>query len=123
MRFVIEAFEDAVDVDQLERCGVLAGNHGVDRDQVIVAADGKSVAGVKQQPDGGRWSALQELQQRTLHAGAIQVGCFDDLKADVTQRFGHGVRIIRRVRQLRRVAVTTVADDKSKPAARLNDRR
>ena len=52
---VVEALQDAVDVDQLEYRRVLVFDDGIDRNQIVVAIYLDPVSGVEQQPDiGGR---------------------------------------------------------------------
>ena len=88
---------------------------GVDRQQVIGAADGDAVAGIEEHGDVGALRPLAEVEQLFGHLVAGEVGAFDHLEADVAQHAGHRLGVDGRVGQRRDVLVGAVADDESDP--------
>ena len=59
---------------------------GVDRQQIIGAADGDAVAGIEEHRDVGALRLLAEVEQLFRHLVAGEVGAFDHFEADVAQR-------------------------------------
>ena len=103
--------ERQVDVDRRAELDVHLGfDVGVDRQQVVGAADRDAVAGVEEHGDVGALRALAEIEQLLGHLVAGEVGAFDDLEADIAQRGGHRLGVHRRVRKLGHVLVGAVAD-------------
>ena len=83
---------------------------GVDRQEIVGAADGDAVTGIEEHGDVGALSALAKVEQLLGHLVAGQVGAFDDVEADIAEHGGHRLGVDRRVRQLRDVLVGAVAD-------------
>ncbi len=86
---------------------------GVNRQQIVGAADGDAVTGIKEDGDVGALRLLAEVQQLFRHLVAGEVGAFDDLEADIAQHAGHRLGVDRRVRKLGDVLVGAVADHES----------
>ena len=85
---------------------------GIDRQQIIGAADGDAVASVEEQRDVGALCLLAEFEQPLRHLVARQVGALDDIEADVAQCAGHRFGVDRRIGKGRHILVGAVADDK-----------
>ncbi len=83
---------------------------GVDRQQIIGAADGDAVSGVEEHCDVGALCLLAEVEQLLRHLVAGEVGAFDHVEADIAQRPCHRLGVDRRVRQCGDVLVGAVAD-------------
>jgi len=112
--------EGQVDVDGCAQLDVhLRFDVGIDRQEIVAAADRDAVAGVVEHGDVGALRLAAEIQQLLGHLVAGEVGAFDHLEADIAQRRCHRLGVDRRVRQLRDVLVGAVADDESDAAVGL----
>ena len=105
--------ERKIDVDRRTELDVHFGfDVGVDRQQVVGAADGDAVAGVEEQRDVGALRLLAEFEQPLGHLVAGEVGAFDHLEADIAQHARHRLGVDRRIWKRLNVLVGAVADDK-----------
>ena len=85
----------------------------IDRDQVIAAVDLHAVARIEQKRDLGLRDLAQEIPDQPLHAGAVEVGALQYVKADLAQRCRDRARIIGRIGKRPGMGVFAVADDQS----------
>ena len=104
--------EREIDIDRRAQLDVhFRFDVGIDRQQVIGAADGDAVAGIEEHRDVGALCLLAELEQPLGHGIAGQVGAFDDVETHIAQHGRHRLGVDRRVGKLRHVLVGAVADD------------
>ncbi len=75
---------------------------GIDRQQIVGAADGDAVTGIEEHGDIGALRLLAEVEQLFRHLVAGEVGAFDHLEADIAQHARHRLGVDRRVRQAAR---------------------
>ncbi len=110
------AFERPYQVGEthrVERNIALAIELCVDRGEIVVAVEGKSVSGQIDEKHRVGSSGLgfgEEVSKRRNEIHLVEIGAFDDLEPDRAQRFGHQPRIVKRGRQ-RRLPVLGIADD------------
>ncbi len=92
---------------------------GIDRQQIIGAADGDAVAGIEEYRDVGALRLLAEFEQPLGHLVAGQVSALDDIEADIAKHARHRLGVNRGVGKLGDILVGAVADHKGDAAVGL----
>ena len=85
---------------------------GVDRQQIVHAADGDAVAGVEEHRDVGALRLFAELEQPFGHLVAGEVGAFDDFESHIAKHARYRLGVDRGVGERLNILVGAVADDK-----------
>src|SRR5215510_7658447 len=69
--------------------------------------------GVIKQPDVIGFEFVPEVDDGFLHLTTVEIGTFDNIKPDFSQRRAHGARVIRGIAQWICADIFAVADDQS----------
>ncbi len=105
----VEAFQQQAHIHRLRGDVRLLLDTGIHRYQKVVPVELQRVAGVIEQADAlALFQLLREIADRILHLLPVRVQLHGDAKAGGGELFGHGLRIVGRVRQ-RRLEVFAVA--------------
>ena len=91
---------------------------GVDRQEIVLVADGDAVAGIIDDAGLGAVELLGEFADDAGHLVHLQVVAFDDLEAEPLQRGRDRLGVAQRIRQRRHRRIGAIADDEGDAALR-----